>query len=448
MKRMLGVVFVVSLWVAGNAFAAGFALIEQSARLQGYSYAGAAAVADDASTVFFNPAAMTLIDGKLVTAGLQVVVPQAEFTNQGSTYALGGALAGGNGGDGGEVGIVPALFFTESFTSGWAFGLGVNVPFGLATDYDEGWVGRYHALKSEVQTININPAAAYRINKYISLGAGVSLQYIDAEISNAIDFGGLDAANAFGLGAGALGLTPQASDGNVTLAGDDWSFGFNFGLLFECNHGDSRLGLAYRSRIEHDIEGDAVFVVPAPVAALQAVGQFSNSSVASTVELPATASLSVYHRFNTKVAVMADVTWTEWSTLPELRFDFGNNMADGVTTLNWEDSFRYSLGMMYNANEKLTLRTGIALDETPIPDAASRTPRIPGEQRTWLSAGAGYQVTDRVSIDGAYSYLIVETPKIAKETGLPTNENFFRGGLTGEYDASVHIVSVQANYKF
>jgi long-chain fatty acid transport protein len=446
---MLCVVVVFSVLLAGNAFGSGFALIEQSARLQGYAYAGAAAVADDASTVYFNPAAMTLLDGRLVTTGLQIVTPQAEFTNQGSTHALQALttvpLLGGNGGDSGQVGMVPALFYVESFDNGWSYGLGVNVPFGLTTEYDNGWVGRYHALKSEVKTININPSAAYRVNKNFSIGGGVSLQYIDAELSNAIDFGTLDAVDAFGLGAGALGLTPQADDGKVTLTGDDWSLGFNLGLLFECNSGNSRVGLSYRSRIEHDLEGDATFVVPPAVALLQAAGQFSNSSVAATVELPASASLSLFHRFNQKVAVMGDITWTEWSTLPELRFDFGNNMPDGVTTLNWDDSYRYSLGMMYNANEKLTLRTGAALDETPIPNAALRTPRIPGEQRIWLSAGAGYQITDRLVIDGAYSHLFVETPRIAKTL---SGEDVLRGGLTGEYEASVDIVGIQVSYNF
>ena len=446
MERILSVMVVVSVFIANHAFGSGFALIEQSSRLQGYSYAGAAAVADDASTVFFNPAAMTVIDGKLVTAGFQVVVTQAEFTDQGSAYAAGGNLVGGNGGDGGTVGLVPALFYVESFDNGWSYGLGVNVPFGLSTKYDEGWVGRYHALKSEVRTININPSVAYRVNKNISVGGGVSLQYIDAELSNAIDFGLLDASDAFGLGAGALGLSPQASDGKATLTGDDWSAGFNLGFLFECNSGNSRIGLSYRSSIEHDLEGDATFIVPAPIVAVQtAANLFTNSSVKATVELPASASLSVFHRFNPRIAVMGDVTWTEWSNLPELRFDFGNNMPDGVTTLNWDDSFRYSLGMMYNANDKLTLRTGVALDETPIPDAAARTPRIPGEQRTWLSVGAGYQVTDRIVVDGAYSHLFVETPKIAKTLA---GENALRGALTGEYDAAVEIVSIQASYSF
>lgn len=441
--------------ITNTSYAAGFALIEQSSKLQGYAYAGAAAVADDASTVFFNPAGMSKIDGKLLTASLQVVAPQAEFKNQGSTHALQGLttlpLSGGDGGDGGETSMVPALFYVESFANGWSYGLGLNAPFGLATEYGEGWVGRYHAIKSEVKTLNINPSVSYRLNNHVSLGGGIDLQYIDAEISNAIDFGTLDAAGAFaaaGLPAGALGLTPQQSDGKVTLKGDDWSFGFNLGFLLEFNSGNNRLGLAYRSRIKHNLEGDANFDVPAPIAILQAAGQFSDSSVTSKVEMPASASLSLYHRFNPRIAVMADVTWTDWSSLPELRFDFGNNMADGVTTLNWEDSYRYSLGAMFNPNERLTLRCGVALDKTPIPNAYSRTPRIPGEDRTWLSAGAGYRISDHFSLDGAYSHLFIDNPEINKQLGSPTSENFFRGGLKGEYEASVDIASIQASYKF
>jgi len=441
--------------MTNSAFGSGFALIEQSVRLQGYAYAGAAAVADDASTVFFNPAGMSKIEGKLLTAGFQIVAPQAEFNNQGSTHALQGLttipLIGNNGGDGGETGLVPSLFYVANLNNGWSYGLGVNAPFGLATEYDQGWVGRYHAIKSEVKTVNINPSASYRFNKHLSLGAGINLQYIDAEVTNAIDFGTLDAAGAFaaaGLPAGALGLTPQQSDGKVTLKGDDWSFGFNIGLLYECNNGNSRLGLAYRSQMKHKLEGDALFDVPPPVALLQSAGQFSNSNVTSEIELPASASLSIYHRLSQQVGIMADVSWTDWSSLQELRFDFDNNMADGVTTLQWKDSFRYSLGAMYNPNERLTLRCGIALDKTPIPNAIYRTPRIPGEDRTWLSAGAGYKINDRISVDGAYSHLFVDDPKIDKPLGTPTSENFFRGGLKGEYDASVDITSIQANFLF
>ena len=145
---------------------------------------------------------------------------------------------------------------------------------------------------------------------------------------------------------------------------------------------------------------------------------------------------------------MADVTWTDWSSLPELRFDFGNSMADGVTTMNWQDSYRYSLGAMYNVDEQVTLRCGLALDQTPIPDAASRTPRIPGEDRTWLSAGAGYRFTERLTMDGAYSHLFINNPKLDKQLGTPASENFFRGGLKGEYEASVDIASIQVNYAY
>ena len=449
MRTKLGsVIVVLVLGVTGSALASGFALIEQSAKLHGNSYAGAAAIAEDGSTVFFNPAGMTKIDGKLVTTGLQLVMPQAEFNNEDSAYGLGGSLAGGNGGDGGETGFVPALFFVQTLGNGISYGLGINVPFGLATKYDDGWVGRYHALESKVQTLNINPSIAYKVNDMFSFGVGVSAQRIDAKVTNAIDFGGLDAVNAFGIGAGALGLTPQDSDGKASLEGDDWSFGFNFGATLDLPQGTT-IGVAYRSKIKHNLEGDAKFSVPASVAAaLQPAGLFSNSSVRAEVELPASASISIFQKINDQWAVMADYTWTEWSSLPELRFEFGNNMSDGVTTLNWEDSNRYAIGLTYTPSEKLTLRTGLTFDETPIPNDAARTPRIPCADRTWISIGSGYAFSESLSIDTAYSHLFVDDPKLAKETGAPTSENFFRGALTGTYDASVDIFSAQVSYRF
>lgn len=450
--RVWGILVLVvgSTLLATTSFGAGFALIEQSARMQGYAYAGAAAVADDASTVFFNPAGMAAMQGNHLLLGLQLVVPKAEFENDGSGHFTGMPLAGGDGGDGGSAGVVPNMFYIAELSERWRFGLGLNVPFGLETDYEDGWVGRYHALNSKVSTVNINPSAAFRVNDMLSVGAGISAQYLDATLSNAIDFGGMDAAGAFasaGIPAGALGLVPQQSDGEVKLDGTSWAYGFNLGVLLEVSDA-TRIGLAYRSGVDHEVEGDAKFKVPASIAPLQAFGYFSNSDVSADVDLPATASLSLTQQLGSKVTLLADVTWTEWSSLPELRFDFDNSMPDGVTTLAWDDSWRYALGLIYVASDALTLRTGVAFDETPIPGAEERTPRIPGEDRTWVSLGCGYRFSDMISVDAAYSHLFVDDPELDKKLGVPGGENFFRGSLKGTYDASVDIASMQLNVHF
>lgn len=456
MKIRLVVVVVVLgvLGGASQAFSAGFALIEQSVRGLGNAFAGAAATAEDATTVFFNPAGLARLDkGQQAVAALHVVIPRTEFSDRGSTISplLGGApLTGGDGGEGGEIGLAPNLYYALRLDNGWAFGLGINAPFGLATEYDEGWQGRYHALRSDLMTININPSVAYKVNDHLSLGVGVSAQYVEAELTNAIDFGSIALAQ-FGVG------TPQGSDGKVELEADDWGFGYNLGVLCEFTE-NSRVGLAYRSRIDYTVEGDADFLVPATITGVPAIdgglaATFAATDVEADVTLPDSASLSFYHRFNPQWAVMADVTWTNWSVFDELRVEFDPNangitLSDNVTTENWKDNWRYSLGVTCNPNEKLTLRAGLAYDETPIPDAEHRTPRIPGEDRFWTAVGLGYQFNDRASLDVGYAHLFVSDSEIRKDAGNPAGEDFFRGSLRGEFENTVDIASVQLAVNF
>jgi long-chain fatty acid transport protein len=435
---------------SGSAMGAGFALIEQSASGLGNAYAGGAASAEDASTVFFNPAGMTRLNGTQFTAAGHLVMPSAKFNNEGSTHVLqgvtGAPLLGGNGGDGGVTKFIPNFYVTKKVGDRLVLGLGVNAPFGLATDYDGTWVGRYHAIESDMLTVNINPSVAYRINEYFSIGAGISAQYIKAKLSNAIDFGTLDALGAFkalGLSAGALHLTPQGADGLVRLEGDDWGVGYNLGLLFEFTP-NTRAGVAYRSRIRYTLKGDAEFTNTP--AGLNPYPVFKNSGIEASITVPDTVSVSVSHAFNPQWAVMADLTWTNWKVFNELRVRFNNPaQADSVTTTNWRDSYRYSLGATYTPNPTWKFRAGVAYDETPIADEQHRTPRIPDGDRIWTALGASYTFSKTVSVDLGYAHLFINNPKIFK---TPTGEDAVRGGLRGTYDAHVDIVSAQVNVRF
>jgi len=407
------------------AHAGGFALNEMSAASVGNAHAGGAAAADDLGTLYYNPAGLTRLPGRQFMAVGSAIRPSAKFSNNGST-TVGGPLRGGNGGDAGDWAVVPALFYSMDLQPNLRFGIGVHAPFGLKTEYDADWVGRYQALKSELKTINFNPTLAYKVNNQLSLGAGVSAQYADVEISRAIDFG---------LLAGA----PQARDGSVTVQGDDWGFGYNLGALFELNE-HARVGVSYRSSIKHKLEGDATFAgVP---AALAAVPRFANTGASANLDLPESLNVSGYMDLNPQWAVMADVNWMRWSRFKELRVRFANGSPDSETPENWRNTYRVSVGANYRYNDAWKLRGGVAYDRSPVRDEF-RTPRVPDANRTWLAFGAQYKPTRNGTVDFGFAHLFVKDASISK------NELAGGGGnLVGKYDNNVNILSVQYSHAF
>ncbi len=442
--RIIGVLMAMALATANVAQGAGFALIEQSVTGLGNAFAGSSASAQDASTIFFNPAGMILLPGQQVVAGLHYVAPSAKFHSTEAQNALGLDISGGNGGDGGESGLVPNLFYSFNPGGKLAFGLGIAAPFGLTTEYPFDWVGRYHGVRSDLKTININPSVAFRVNDQLSLGAGVSAQYIDVQLTSMIDFG-------LATGVPALASDHDA-DVYADLNADDWGVGYNLGLLYEISD-QTRMGVAYRSRILHEVKGDAAFgLVNRSFLAgfgldAVALAQFSPQGLTSKVELPASASLGIFSQVTQEWALMADVMWTDWSSFDKLLILFDGSLASNpsLTTENWNDNWRYSVGATFTPDETWTLRLGLAYDETPIPDAF-RTPRIPGEDRFWTAIGGGYRLNENIRFDLAYVHLFVRDSKVMK-TGLAA-EDLSRGSLFGSYDNAVDIVSGQLTCSF
>lgn len=428
-----------------TANASGFAIIEQSVTGLGNAFAGAAATAEDASTIFFNPAGLTEVKGVQYSLGVHLIRPSNNFKDGGSTSTLGGGASlnvnNEDGGDSGTLGVVPNFYYSRALDNNWTVGLGINAPFGLVTDYDDGWIGRYHGLTSDLKTININPTAAYKLSDTFSAGFGLNVQYAEAYLTSAIDYGGF------------IGFS-QAFDGEAAVEGDDISMGYNFGFLWKvgsADPGDTRIGLAYRSRIKHNLEGEVDYKTPAAVAAVAAgLSHVDGSDVEADLELPANLSLSFHQKLSDKLALVGDVTWTDWSVFDELRVTYDSGAADTVNTVEWDDSNRYSLGLTYQYNDLWTLRTGIAYDESPIPDAEHRTPRIPGVDRTWIAFGFTYDNPKQSFVfDMGYAYLFVDDAEInLVDTGSPTDENFSRGTLVGEYEADVNILSAQARWLF
>jgi long-chain fatty acid transport protein len=376
---------------SGAASAAAFQLWEQNASGLGTAYAGSAAVADNASTIFYNPAGMSELAGYQVSVGVTGVGPSYTFRNDGSS------LAGNNGGDAGGWHAVPNLYLSGRLTDKLTLGLGISSPFGLATEYDSGWVGRAQTIKSDVRTINYNPSVSYRLNDKVSLGFGVNYQKIDAELTNA---GG-------------------------SLKGDDSTWGWNAGALFTLSPA-MRVGLSYRSSMKYTLEGTLNGATP----------------VRADLELPDTAILSVWQQVSDRWEAMGDLSYTRWNTLKSLNVisrASGNAIAQAGETFNYDNSWRIAWGAAYKASEAAKIKFGIAYDRTPVRDT-DRSARVPDNSRLWLSLGGQWNAGRQGKVDLGYSYLYLRDPDI----------NMTKNGTTlrGSYDASAHIVGLQYSVGF
>ncbi len=443
----------------GAASASGFALLEQSASGLGTAFAGTAAAANDATTVFFNPAGMTALEQAEAVAVASGIDIGSEFRNRSSAPAFAQPL-GGNGGDAGDLNFVPAAYFVLPAGDGLAFGIGVTAPFGLKLSYDDGWIGRFQALHSEIKTLNVNPSVAWRIGERISLGAGVDYQRLDAELTNDVNYSAvvaqgvqqLVAAGQLSPATGAAVVTANAGlAGGARVSGDDDAWGFNVGALFDVSD-QTRVGVSYRSSIEYTVRGTIGFAAPSgadPIAngiiaaASGAGAPLSSGAVKVALELPDSAVLSLHHRFAEKYALLADVAWTGWSSVQELRIVRDSGTTVSVTPEEWRDTWRYALGATYAMNERITLRAGVALDETPVPDS-TRTPRLPDSERTWLAIGARWQPSPSLLMDFGYAHLFSDTVPLDQDADNAATSAL----LNGEQHSDVDIVSAQLIYRF
>ncbi len=447
MKKISSALLAAALVTASTSHAAGFALIEQSASGMGNAFAGGAAGAEDASTIFFNPAGMTYLPDNQLVIAVHVIKPSVNFSNNGSHSGVGTTMTGGNGGDAGDLALAPNFYFTKAVSDSVRLGIGVNAPFGLKTEYDSDWAGRYQALKSELKTININPSVAFKVNNMISLGAGVSYQRAEATLTNAVDFGTICAGTALKAACAGTGVTPQKADGLASIKGDDWSWGYNLGAILQ--PGDTtRIGLAYRSEVRQNLSGSASFGGTPALFGLSPTltNLFANGNVTAKLTLPASFSASIFQKINAQWDVMGDLTWTEWSSFNELRVIRSSGPLAGQTLTvqpeNWSNSVRASIGASYRYNDKLKARIGVAFDESPVSSTA-RTPRIPDTNRTWLSLGANYRCTPESHVDIGYSHIFVKDATLSQgAVGTPA------GNLVGNYNNDINILSLQYTHTF
>lgn len=410
---------------AGNATAAGFALQNQNGAGTGYAYAGSAAVAEDASTIYFNPAGMLFLsEGHHLTGALTLLDRSLKFSDEGSNALRVAAPPvpayplGSNGGDAGGHSWVPALFWAMSLNKDLRLGVGVSPTFGNATEWDDTFIGRYQGSYSEIKAINVNPSVAVRVNDVVSLGFGINFVKFEADLR------GKQPVTA---------MLPATVDVESKLSGDDTGWGWNAGVMFTLSP-ETRVGVTYRSTIDLDVEGG-----------VEAGPTYAPAKV--SIELPDTASLAIAHQLTDRLQVLADYTWTGWSSIPSLLVQHG---TAGVTLtderLGFKDSYRIGLGAQYQYTDAMRLRAGVAFDESPVRNASDRTVRLPDSDRTWVAFGFNYKLSKQTSVDAGYAHLFFDKEKIDRRTVLGTTPTaqFVRGA----FDTSVNILSVQLNHSF
>lgn len=480
-----------------SAHAASFALNEQSVSGLGVAFAGGAAQAEDPSVLFFNPAGIVLLDRGGLQLAAHVIAPSATFTNRGSFYNLPGTpfnglpISGGNDGDAGVTHFLPNFYLTQPIFRSPQYGdltvgFGITAPFGLETDWSPGWVGRYHALRTKLTTIDLQPTVAYRLWDRLSIGVSLDIQRASARLSQAIDFGlaaqrplaqfyqgiltnpNIPAALRPFIAAQTqqayqnAGFVPGGLDGVSELSGDDWAVGFTVGALFEyrkASEGDNsffqdgRIAFSYRSAIDHTIEGTADFrnvpLITAPGVPLQQVQFpiptlfqqiFFKQNAHAELDLPDIFHFSVYQRFDQQFALMGDITWTHWSRLQSVPIIFASGVTPpNVLQINYDDAVRVAAGFEWYATRALTLRTGFAYDATPVRSDQFRNPRIPDNNRYFLSAGLRWSATSFMDFDLGYAHLFVAD----SNTDLLDSQGH---NLRGTFQADVNIVSAALTF--
>jgi long-chain fatty acid transport protein len=375
------------------------------------SFAGEAA-GGDLSSMFWNPAAMTQFAGVNSNSSVSWIIPySAHSPAPASTFFPFGGTS-----NTGDQALVPASYFSYQVTPNLWVGMSVNAPFGLSVTFPNLWAGTPYAEgNSFLHTYNFTPSVAYRINDWISIGAGVQIQYAKASLTH-----------------GAPLLLPSAN-----LSGDGWGYGFTAGITLTPTP-TTTIGIGYRSFIDQKLSGNL---------ALAPVGTFGAST---TINLPDMVSLGVRQRVDPQLTLLGTVEWTNWSRIGTSVISTAAPVPAAALNLpfNYQDGWLFALGAEYQATDRLTVRGGVGYEISPITDDV-RMPLLPDNDRFWLSAGLTWQIWRGFSADLAYSHIFVRDTHI-DISAASGNPWFFTSGVTyiGDVDSHVDILSIAIKYRW
>jgi long-chain fatty acid transport protein len=426
--------------LSSSALASGYGLRDVSASTLGLSYAGDAANGTHASTLAFNPALLSDVNEFDISVSNTGLVPQTSgnFT---ATNAAGLPITGTTHPvDIVNTALLPSFSMRYRVSSQVTVGMTVTAPWGMITDYGNDSVTRYYATMSDVKSANTMFMAAWQPMPELSIGAGVQVQYIKGRLAKAIDFG------TIGYSYHIPGAAPGGADGFVELRAQDWSTGWIVGAEWKPT-ADLSLGISYRSAVENTLKGNEYFTLDSKGigATLKgATGAFADGQATAPFNNPAVLTFGARYKINDQWTLSAGGDWTGWSTFKTLTAHSSNvHQPDDVTLMNYQDSWFGSLGVEYKLNDAWKFQLGTAYDQSPTV-SNYRTPGIPDGGRYWISAGAGYRLTDSMDLNLSIARLVAQKGNIAlakADTG-----NAMRGSLNGVVNMRVTLIGLEFDY--
>lgn len=415
----LAAVSVAAIMAAQSGAQAGaFALREQSATAQGLSFAGAASGSGGLSSMFWNPATMTLAPGFQSEWHGSAVIPRTTIT---PTYTLPPGLAAlGGSGDIGFDAVVPASYTSYQYNDRLWFGLYTGAPFGLTTKPNPVWAGQLYARTTSVFSFEAEPTIGYRVNDWLSIGAGFRAQYFKVRYFSAT---------------GPSPVSPSPFSPSAGLEGDSVGYGYSLGANLTPWAGTS-IGIGFRSAVEHDLDGSF---------------QYFGIPIKANLVLPESVSVGISQQITDAFTLHATAEWTNWSRLrfPRVYNDLtGNLLAQApYLPLGYEDGWFFSVGGEYRINPAWAVRAGVGYEISPI-DVQTRNPRLPDSDRLWLSLGATYNWSEQLSFDLAYTHIF---PMGNTDINIaPGNPTFATRGVVfaANVDSDVDIISAAIKYRW
>ncbi|UZT13865.1 outer membrane protein transport protein [Pasteurella multocida] len=410
--------------VAGSASAAAFQLAEVSTSGLGRAYAGEAAITDNAAVVATNPALMSLLKQPEISVGAIYVDPNINLTSPMPGFAYKNIAPNA---------LVPTVYGVYPINEKFAVGGGLNVNYGLATEFDDKYAGGFLGGKTDLTAINFNLSGAYRVTEKFSVGLGLNAVHAKAKLER---YAGV-ALKLKVPNVAQLAALP-ANTVISKLQGDKWGFGWNAGLVYEFNE-RNRIGIAYHSQVDINFKGQYSNHFPLAAAALlqtKGITATGGKEIPGTLHLPLPAywEISGYHKMTDRFAMHYSYKYTQWSKFKELRAKGTDGKTLFSKTEEFRDSSRIALGASYDVTDALTVRTGIAYDESAADE--HNTISIPDTDRTWFSVGATYRFTPNVSIDAGFAHLKGKKNTF-KEEGVPFTSK-----------ASANLYGLNVNYRF